>query len=164
MSAGRTRAAYINTGTYTTPVWVMMSRISGVQRAQGRGTAERKYRGARNVKTVTGYMKYGFTFKYHIKAARLQADTVVALLEGSVFNETTLDVCFLNQRIIQPVGFPVGANAVGVRGPMVCTKCDISEEDEEGVTYDVELAEVEDEQPAGTLIEVAAYSVAVASS
>ena len=161
MSAGRTRAAYINTGTNTTPVWVMISRISDVNRPQGRATSDRKYRGAKSVKTVTGYMKYGFTFKYHVKAAKLATDTVLGLLEGSLFNETTLDVCFLNQRIVQN---PAVGNAVGVRGPVTCTKCDISEQDEEGVTYDIELMEVDDEQPAGTLFEIGAFSTAVVTA
>jgi len=141
-----------------------MSRISGVQRPKSRGTADRKYRGANNVKTVTGFLKYGFTFKYHLKGPRLAADTVLALLEASLESETIMDVCFLNQRIAQPTGtWTAGANAVGVRGPVVCTKLDLSEEDEEGVTYDVELMEVEDEQ-SGVLTEIAAYSFAVVNA
>lgn len=163
MSAGRTRAAYVNTGTFSTPVWVMLGRISGVQRPRSRGTSDRKYRGSDNVKTVTGYTAYGFTFKYHVKAAKLATDTVLALLEQSVGKtEKVLDVCFLNQRITQPTGtFTAGAQAVGVRGPVVVTKFDLAEDDEEGCTYDVELKEVEDEQPAGTPFDVDAFSVAV---
>ena len=162
MSAGRTRAAYVNTGTFGTPVWVHISRISGVQRPQSRATSDRKYRGASSVKTVTGYLQYGFTFKYHVKSAKLASDTVAALLQASLASETVLDVCFLNQRLVQPTGtFPSGANAIGVRGPVVVTKFDISEEDEEGVTYDVELKEVEDEQPSGTDFSIQAISVAV---
>lgn len=163
-AAGRRRAAYVNTGTYSTPVWVELTRISDVTRPKSRGTGDRKYRGAKSVKTVTGYLTYGFTFKYHIKGPRLAADSALALLEGSLDNETILDVCFLNQKIIQPAGFPVGANAVGVRGPVLCTKLDLSESDEEGVSYDVELKETEDEQPAGTLYEMGAYSIAVTSA
>ncbi len=41
----------------------------------------------------------------------------------------------------------------------MCVKCDQSEADEDGVTYDVELVEVEDEQPAGTAFETSAYTV-----
>lgn len=161
-AAGRKRAAYINTGTNSTPVWVQMERISGVNRPSSRGTADRKYRGARSVKTVTGYITYGFTFKYHIKASKFTTDAVIALLDGSFNSETVLDCCFLNQRIIQATGtFTPGANAIGVRGPMIVTKLDLIEEDEEGVTYDVELKEVEDEQPAGTPFEIGAYSIAV---
>ena len=142
----------------------MMVRISGVQRPLSRGTADRKYRGATTVKTVTGFLKYGFTFKYHIKGPRLSADAVLVLLEASILNETILDVCFLNQRIAQPAAsFTPGSNAVGVRGPVVCTKLDLSEEDEEGVTFDVELMEVEEEQ-AGLLVEIAAFSVPVVNA
>lgn len=161
MSAGRRRAAYINTGTYATPVWAMMSRISDVQRPQSRGTSDRKYRGAANVKTITGYLQYGFTFKYHIKGPRLAADAILTLLEASLRSETTLDVAFLDQRISQATGtFTAGDTAKGVRGPTVCTKLELSEADEEGVTYDVELVEIEDEQ-SGVLTEVAPFTVAI---
>jgi hypothetical protein len=161
-AAGRNRAAYINTGTYSTPVWVHISRISGVQRSQSRATSDRKYRGSKTVKTITGYLQYGFTFKYHVKSPKLATDTTSALLQASLESETVLDVCFLNQRIIQTAGtFPTGANAVGVRGPVVVSKFDISEEDEEGVTFDVELKEVEDEQPSGTDFSMGAISIAV---
>lgn len=162
MNTGRRRAAYVNTGTYSTPVWSEMSRISGVQRGRSRGTADRKYRGSDNVKTVTGYRTNTFTFKYHIKGPRFTTDAVLALLEASYENETPLDVAFLNQRIQQPTGtFTVGANAIGVRGFVVATKMDIAEEDEEGVSIDVELREIEHEEPAGTARDVAAFSVAV---
>lgn len=162
MAAGRQRAAYVNTGTFSTPVWVEMSRISGVQRGRSRGTSDRKYRGSGNVKTVTGYRTNTFTFKYHVKAARFTTDAVLALLEGSYENETPLDVAFLNQRIVQPTGsFQAGAQAVGVRGFVVAVKMDINEEDEEGVSIDVELREIEHEEPAGTARDVGAFSVAV---
>ncbi|MFO0383233.1 MAG: hypothetical protein ACK506_16140 [Pirellula sp.] len=162
MNTGRRRAAYINTGTYSTPVWVEMSRISGVQRGRSRGTADRKYRGSENVKTVTGYMTNTFTFKYHVKGPRFTTDAVLTAIEASYNNDTPLDVAFLNQRIQQPTGtFTPGANAIGVRGFVVATKMDIAEEDEEGVSIDVELREIEHEEPAGTARDVAAFSVAV---
>lgn len=162
MSAGRRRAAYVNTGTYSTPVWAEMSRISGVQRGRSRGTSDRKYRGSPNVKTVTGYKTNSFTFKYHVKGPKFTTDAVLTLLEASYEDETPLDVCFLNQKIVQPTGsFTPGANAVGVRGFVVSVKMDISEEDEEGVSYDIELREIEHEEPAGTARDIASYSVAV---
>ncbi len=161
MSAGRRRAAYLNTGTYATPVWAMMSRISDVKRPKSRGTSDRKYRGAANVKTVTGYIKYGFTFKYHLKGPRLATDAILTLLEASLQNETMLDVIFLDQRIAQPTGtYTTGATAKGVRGPTVCVKLDLDEADEDGNSYDVELVEIEDEQ-SSVLNEVTAFSVAV---
>lgn len=161
MSAGRRRAAYINTGTYATPVWAQMTRISDVKRPKSRGTSDRKYRGANNVKTITGYIKYGFTFKYHLKGPRLSSDAILTLLEASLQDETMMDVIFLDQRITQPTGtFTSGATAKGVRGPVVCTKLDLDEADEDGVSYDVELVEIEDEQ-SSVLTEVAAFSIAV---
>ena len=161
MSAGRRRAAYITTGTSATPVWAQMTRISDVKRPKSRGTSDRKYRGAANVKTVTGYIKYGFTFKYHLKGPRLSSDAILTLLEASLQDETMMDVIFLDQRITQPTGtFTAGATAKGVRGPVVCVKLDLDEADEDGNSYDVELVEIEDEQ-ASVLTEVAAFSIAV---
>lgn len=160
-AAGRRRAAYVNTGTYATPVWAQMSRITDVQRPKSRSTNDRKYRGASTVKTVTGYIKYGWTFKYEIKAPNASADAVLALLNDSMDNGTTLDVLFLNQRISQPTGsFPSGATAKGVRAPVVVTKLDEVESDEEGCTHDVELMEVEDEQ-SSVQVETASFSTAV---
>lgn len=70
-------------------------------------------------------------------------------LEDSYTNETVLDICFMNGLL------SAGTTRVGERGPVVVSKLDIAEADEEGVTYDVELVEVEDE----TILEFAAYTV-----
>src|SRR5574343_1650332 len=147
MTAGRLRALYINTAVstpYATPTWTLVSRISDVSRPRSRSTNDRAYRGAKNKKKVLGYKEYGFSFKYHVKKAGA-TNTILDKFEDSFNNETILDVCFLNGAIAS------GTTRVGERGPVVVSKCDISENDEEGVTYDVELVEVEDEQPAGTL-------------
>jgi len=155
MSAGRLRALYLNTASstpYATPTWTHVSRISDVQRSRSRSTNDRAYRGAKNKKKVTGYKEYGFSFKYHVKKAGA-TDTVADEFEDSYTNETVLDVCFMNGL------FTTGTTRVGERGPCVVSKMDIIENDEEGVTYDIELVEVEDEQPAGTLFEFAAFSV-----
>lgn len=155
MSAGRLRALYVNTSSpysFSTPVWTHVGRISDVQRTRSRATSDRKYRSAQNGKKVLGYKEYGFSFKYHVKRAGL-ADTMLDRFEASFQNETIMDVCFMNGL------FASGTTRVGERGPVVVSKCDIIENDEEGVTYDVELVEVEDEQPAGTLFEFSALSV-----
>lgn len=151
MSAGRLRALYVNTAVstpYATPTWTLVGRISDVQRSRSRATADRKYRSAKNSKKITGYKEYGFSFKYHVKKAGA-ADTIADKLEDSFTNETVLDVCFMNGLIA------AGTTRVGERGPVVVTKLDIAEADEEGVTYDVELSEVEDE----TILEFAAYTI-----
>lgn len=157
MSAGRLRTLYLNTAVstpYATPTWTLVSRISDVSRSRSRSTNDRAYRGAENKKKVTGYKEYGFSFKYHVKKAGA-TDTILDKLEDSFVNETVLDVCFLNGVIAS------GTTRVGERGPVVVTKCDISENDEEGVTMDIELAEVEDEQ-GGSLFEFGAYTVTTA--
>ncbi len=151
MTAGRLRAAYYNSGTYGSPTWVLFSRISDVQRGRSRTKSDRKYRGAQVGKKVTGYLEYAWSFKYHVKKAGA-ADTVLDALEASLLNETVMDVCFMNGK------FDTGTTRKGERGPVVVTKLDISEADEDGVTYDVELDHVEDEQ-SGSLFEVGAYTV-----
>ena len=149
--AGRKRAAYYNSGTYASPTWVHLGRISDVNRTQSRSTSDRMYRSAENKKKVTGYKEFGFTFKYHVKKAG-SADTVLDDLQDSFDNDTVLDVCFMNGK------FDTGTTRTGVRGPVVVSKFDISEADEEGVTYDVELVEVEDD----TIPEITAFSVTTA--
>jgi len=149
--AGRKRAAYYNSGAYASPTWVHLARISDVNRPQSRSTSDRMYRGAVNKKKVTGYKEHSFTFKYHVKKAGT-ADTVLDKLQDSFDNDTVIDVCFMNGK------FDTGTTRTGVRGPVVVSKFDISEADEEGVTYDVELVEVEDD----TIPEITAFSVTTA--
>jgi len=149
--AGRKRAAYYNSGTYASPTWVHLARISDVNRPQSRSTSDRMYRGAANKKKVTGYKEHSFTFKYHVKKAGT-TDTVLDKLQDSFDNDTVIDVCFMNGK------FDTGTTRTGVRGPVVVSKFDISEADEEGVTYDVELVEVEDD----TIPEITAFSVTTA--
>lgn len=158
MSAGRLRAAYYNSATYSSPTWVYIGRISDVTRSRSRSTSDRMYRAAKTKKKVTGYLEYGFSFKYHVKksGSTPATDTVLDKLEDSFLNETVIDVCFLNGKIA------TGTTRAGERGPIVVSKLDIAESDEEGVTYDVELVEVEDEQPAGTAFEFGAYQVVTA--
>ena len=149
--AGRKRAAYYNSATYASPTWVHLARISDVNRTQSRSSSDRMYRGAKNKKKVTGYKEHSFTFKYHVKKAGT-TDTVLDKLQDSFDNDTVIDICFMNGR------FDTGTTRTGVRGPVVVSKFDISEADEEGVTYDVELVEVEDD----TIPEITAFSVTTA--
>lgn len=150
--AGRKRAVYYRSGgTFASPTWTYVGRISDVQRGRERATNDRMYRGAKNVKSITGYMKRSFSFKYHVKAAGA-TDTILDALEDSFLNDTVLDVCFMNGK------FDTGTTRTGERGPVVVSKCDISESDEDGVTYDVELVEVEDD----VITEFAAFSVTTA--
>lgn len=146
--AGRKRAAYYNSGTYASPTWVHLGRISDVNRTQSRSTSDRMYRSAENKKKVTGYKEHSFTFKYHVKKAGT-TDTVLDKLQDSFDNDTVIDVCFMNGK------FDTGTTRTGVRGPVVVSKFDISEADEEGVTYDVEVVEVEDD----TIPEITAFTV-----
>lgn len=150
-AAGKDRAAYYNSGTYASPTWVHFARISDVNRPQSRASSDRMYRGAKSKKKVLGYKEFGFTFKYHAKESG-STDTVLDKLQDSYDNETVLDVCFMDGK------FDSGTTRVGVRGPVQVSKFDISEADEEGVTYDVELVEVED----NTIPEITAFSVTTA--
>lgn len=149
--AGRKRAAYYNSATYGSPTWVLLGRISDVNRPQSRSTSDRMYRSANNKKKVTGYKEHSFSFKYHVKKAG-SADTVLDKLQDSFDNDTVIDVCFMTGK------FDSGTTRTGIRGPVVVSKFDLSEPDEEGVVYDVELVEVEDD----TIPEFTAFSVTTA--
>lgn len=153
MTTGRTCKAYVNIGgTLTTPTWVEMKRISNVSRPQSRSTSDRMFRGAKNKKKVAGYLEMGFSFSYiaaKAGSAAETADTVFAALEDSLLNETQLDVCFMDR--------PVTGDAIGVRGYVQCFKFDRKEDDEDSITYDVELGEVEAEDGDGDLVEIDVY-------
>jgi hypothetical protein len=153
MSAGRTCKAYVQIGgTYANPTWVEMKRISNVQRPKSRSTSDRMYRGAKNKKKVLGYIEQGFSFVYQPKKSTL-SDNVLAALEGSLDSETILDVLFLD-------GLVTTAAVKGVRCPVMCSKLDRKEDDEDAIQFDVELVEVEDYDDSGDLRESVAYTVA----
>lgn len=158
--AGRKRKCYVNTGTYATPVWSEVGRVSNVKRGQSKGASDRYYRSAKNKKKVPGAPEYSFSFKYQIKNPKY-ADTIMDKFQDSFDNDTVLDMAFLNRAIQLATGtFTVGDKAKGIRGPLVCTKFDLDESDDEGVSYDVELVEVDEEQ-SGSAWEVSAYEVTI---
>jgi hypothetical protein len=156
MTAGRTCKAFVQIGgTFATPTWVEMRRISNVQRPKSRGTSDRMFRGARHKFKVAGYLEYGWTFTYtpaKAGSAAATADTVLTALENSLENETVLDVIFIDRALV--------TGAKGVRASVQCTKMDRKEDDEDSVTFDVELVLVEDEDTGGALREPIAYTVA----
>jgi hypothetical protein len=156
MAAGRTRAAYYNSGTYQTPTWVEITRISEVKRARARNSNERMYRGAQTVKSIAGYKKNSWTFKYEIKSPAL-ADTVADFLQSAFDSGATIDICFMNGR------FTPASTRNGERAPVIVTKFDIDEADESGCSFDVELQETEAEtNVANTLFECSAFQVVTA--
>jgi hypothetical protein len=159
-AAGRKCVAYLNTGTFASPVWTALNRITDVKSPQSRGSSDRMYRGAKNKKKVLGYLEYSFAFKYQVKKAGV-ADTLFDKLEDSNRNEVVLDVFFANQPLTAPTGSTaIGTAAKGLRGPVVVEKFDRDEADEDGVSYDVNLVEVDHEE-SGALVEIAAFSVTV---
>jgi hypothetical protein len=159
-AAGRRAWGAYNSGTYAAPTWVAFGRISEVSRPQSRSTSDRMFRGAKNKKKVTGYMEFGVTFKYHAKKAGA-TDTVLAKLEDSFINESVLDCIWLDQPLVAPSGSSaIGTTAKGIRGPYVVAKFDRDEADEDGVSYDVELVEVDHEE-ASALVETVAFSATV---
>lgn len=111
------------------------------------------YRGALNKKKVAGFLENGFSFTYvtaRAGSAAETADIVIAALEGSLVSETILDVCFQDRAV-------TGASK-GVRGYVQVAKFDRKEDDEDSITYDVELVEVEEYDGTGLLVEIAAFT------
>lgn len=155
MSAGRTCKAYVNIGgTFTTPTWVEMKRISNVKRPKSRSKSDRMFRGANFKFGVGGYKECGFSFTYvpaKAGSAAATADTVITALEGSLDSETVLDVLFLD-RPVATVG------AKGIRASVQCFKFDRNEDDESTISIDVELNLVEDEDAGGVLREPVAFT------
>ncbi len=158
--AGRLNALYFNTGTYATPVWAYVDRISDVKRPSSRPKSTRKYRGLKSTKNVAGYKDHAINFKYEVKPVAL-SHAVFALMEESYEDEASLDLIMVNSKLILPAGNPlVGEDAVGIRGFFQVFKFDRDEADEDGTTYDVELAEVY-EEVSGVVKEVEAFSLVI---
>lgn len=163
-AAGRTATLAFNTGTFASPVWVEAHRATEVKRPSSRAGSDRKYRGAKNVKTVAGYIKTSITFKYQQKRAGV-ADAVFTLLQSRFLSGEFIDVAALSQKLTAPTGSPaIGTPAVGDRGPYVVLKFDRDENDEDGISYDVELAETDEDKTGGGIWDVEAYSINVVAA
>lgn len=150
MQDGRTCTANYNTGTYASPTWVAIGRLSSPSRPQGRPTSRKTYREASNSKNALGVRDYGFSGTYVQKAdAAAATDSVFAALLASYTNGTAMDLALLDG--------PAATNgSTGVRGAFAVSKLDKSEDDEDAVVYDVEWVEVEDAEIAETV----AYTIA----
>lgn len=146
MRAGRTCSANYNTGTFGIPVWTKLGRISSPKRTQGRAANGRTYRDAANKQNVLGVKEYGYSFTY-IVGNLADTDTVLDALQDSFDNETVLDIAILDRA--------AGTGAKGIRGPFQVSQLDRMEDDEDAVTYDVTIVEVED----STIGEVDNYTI-----
>jgi hypothetical protein len=161
--AGRENAMYINTGSFASPTWLYVDRISDVKRAASRPASSRKYRGLLSTKHVRGYKTYDFNCKYEAKRAG-QTHTVFDQFNNSFESETNLDILMINAKLTYPTGHAlIGMNAVGFRGYFGVFKFDRDETDEDGTTYDLELKEVY-EEVSGAVKEVIAFSQAIVAA
>lgn len=142
MQVGRQCSLNYNTGTYGTPTWTVIGRVSSPSRTQGRPTSRRTYRGASTSKNVTGLMDYEISGQY-VPKNKGQADTVFDALLDSFQNDTVLDIAMLDDAAAT-------SGATGIRGPFVVSQLDRSEDDEDAVVYDFTLVEVEDDTIAET--------------
>jgi hypothetical protein len=136
MQVGRRCTLNINTGTFTTPIWSPIGRVSSPQTSFGRPTARKTYRESRNSKNVLGMLDVGMTFTY-IQRAATAADTILASLFNSLYTDAVLDLAALDR--------PAGTGAKGIRGPFAVSAMPKSEDDEDAVSYEVTVVEVTDD-------------------
>lgn len=157
MTAGKSYPVYINEDAYATPEWTRVCRATDVSISRSKGTNDVVYHCSPNKKKVTGYKENSVTMKYTVKkvGATGVTDTVFDLIEDSFENDTILDMCFMNGTL------SAGTTRQGYRGPMICTKLDRSQADEDAVTYDLEFMEADDEQ-GGSVWNFGAYEVVTA--
>lgn len=161
MTAGKSYPIYVNTAEstpYATPAWTRLCRISDVNISRSKGVNDAAFHCSPNKKAIIGYKKNSVTFKYQEKkvGATGVSDTTFAELNDSYENDTILDCCFMNGTLT------AGTTRQGFRGPMVVTKLDRSQSDEEAVTYDVEMHEVEDYKPDNSMFDFGAYELVTA--
>lgn len=136
MQVGRKCSLNYNTGTYGTPTWTPIGRVSSPSYTQGRPTSRKVYREANTSKNVTGILDREISFQYVVKNAGV-ADTVLDALLESLNDDVVLDLALLDQAATE-------SGATGIRGPFVISQADRSEDDEDAVVYDFTAVEVED--------------------
>jgi len=136
MQVGRKCTLNINTGTYTTPIWSPIGRVSSPKLALGRPNSRKTYRESRNSKNVLGMLDVGLTFTY-IQRAATATDTVLASLIASLYTDTVLDLAALDR--------PAATGAKGIRGPFSVSAMPKNEDDEDAVSYEVTVVEVTDD-------------------
>lgn len=159
--AGKDYPLFVNTAEstpYATPEWTRICRVSDVNVDRTKGVNDSSFHCSPNKKAIIGYKKNSITFKYTEKkvSATGVSDSVFDILEDSFENDTILDICAMNGLL------SAGTTRQGERGPMVVTKLSQSRADEEAVTYDVEMHEVEDYKPDGSMFDFGAYQVVTA--
>jgi hypothetical protein len=154
MTVGKNYPVYVNDGTYSSPEWVRLCRISEVSISRSKSTNDVMLHCSTSKKKAIGYKENSVTMKYTVKktTATGVTDTVFDMISDSFENDTVLDMAFMNGTLT------ASTTRQGYRGPMICTKLDRSQADEEAVTYDLEFAEVEDEQ-SGNIWDFGPYQV-----
>lgn len=148
MQVGRNCTLNYNTGTYASPTWTALGRVSSPKLNQARPTSRKVYRESVNSKNVTGVKDIGFTFTYIVKGTAA-TDAVLTALLASFHSETVMDIAALDR--------PAASGAKGIRGPFVVSQINKNEDDEDAVSYDVTLVEVEDDVNAG--FNAASYTI-----
>jgi hypothetical protein len=136
MQVGRQCSMNVNTGTFATPVWSAAGRVSSPKINMARPTSRKVYRESPNSKSVTGVRDIGLTFTYIVRG-NTATDAVLTLLLNSFNNDTVLDMAALDR--------PAGSGAKGIRGPFQVSQMNKNEDDEDAVSYDVTIVEVEDD-------------------
>ena len=134
---GRLAKLYLNTGTYGSPVWTEICRVSDVTIGQSKNTATVVTRCSSNQKTVLGSKVFQITFNY---LEVLGADTILAALRTSYHADTPaaakLDVVATNLPIAT-------AGATGIRGMFAVTNFERTEGADDVVSRAVTLDEID---------------------
>lgn len=146
MKPGRTCTVNYNTGTYASPTWTHIGRVSSPTINEARPATRRTYRGSNNSKNVLGMLDVGVTFTYVVRDG---TDTVLAAILAALRAATVLDIALLDG--------PAGPAATGIRGPFFVQAANRNEDDEDAVTYEVTL--VEAEHPQETAFMAAPYTI-----
>jgi hypothetical protein len=136
MQVGRTCTMNINTGTFASPTWSAAGRISSPTINMARPASRKVYRESPNSKNVLGVRDMGFSFTYIVRGI-VATDAVLTLLLNSFHNDSVIDMAALDRA--------AGSGARGIRGPFQVSQINKNEDDEDAVSYDVTVVEVEDD-------------------
>ncbi|MCC9655287.1 hypothetical protein [Rhodopirellula halodulae] len=139
---GRLAKLYYNSGTYASPTWVEIVRVSDVNVNMTKNTGSVTTRESPDQKTVIGSKIFQLTATYHEKIA---ADSVLDAILTSYMADTPddtggkMDMAAMNQDIET-------SGSTGVRGQFAVTELSRAEPVNDSVTRSVTWEEVDHEE------------------
>lgn len=153
---GRLAKLYYNSGTYGTPTWTEIKRVSDVNINLTKNTGSVTTRESPNQKTVVGAKVFQITATYHEKIA---TDTVLAAILDSYYADSptdtggTMELAAMNQAIAT-------TGSTGIRGFFAVNDATRGEPVGDSVNRNIVWDEIDHEE-SSAVVDVDEYTISV---